>query len=185
MEQAKEQVVYWIHQAHEIIRRQLGLPERLVDHPPVQQSLSNTLDALAMTVFPAGGAIPYSGRDTQVAEYVLEHLRKIPRQESELIVLIFLLYEHVLPKLLAKGWTFSSMVESQRVEMLEHLHNSPFFPLRFLNITVRMFLSLGYMADERVLREMGFFKRHEYPGDPRKIEIRWWPLRQDTQEDEP
>lgn len=182
MNQPGEWVQQWIHKAHDTLRQQLGLPERLVDHPPLNQSLRQALDALADTMFPAGGAIPYSGQDVNVTEYVLEHLHKVPRQEGELITLVILLYEHILPKLTGKGWTFSSMPESQRAELLEQLHNTPVFPLRFLNITIRMFLSLAYLSDERVLREMGFFKRYAYPGDPRNIDIRWWPIRDDQHE---
>ncbi len=172
----------FLHQFHDSARQWVGLPERILEHPPIAKRLRRTLDALGETVFPAGGSIPYSGMDVDVSTYVLDFLRKIPRQEGELFTLIILLYEYVLPKVWGKGWRFSDMPESKRAELLEALSETPFFPVRFLNISMRMFLSFAYLNDERVLKEVGFFKRYEYPSDPRNIEIRWWPLREENAE---
>lgn len=171
-----------VTRVHEQAREWAGLPPRLVEHPPIRRRVRRTLEALGNTVFPSGGAIPYSGEDVEVAAYVLDFLGKIPRQEGELFTAIILLYEYVLPKVMGKGWRFSEMPESKRSELLEALHEVEFFPLRFLNISVRMFLSFAYMADDRVLREMGYFKRYAYASDPRDIDIRWWPIREEAVE---
>ncbi|TNE49519.1 MAG: hypothetical protein EP343_11755 [Deltaproteobacteria bacterium] len=181
-QQQGERLRRWINQAHDGTRRLLGIPKRLVDHPVLRPRVQRTLAALGDTVFPPGGAIPYSGTDVEIAQYVIDYLHKVPRQEGELFTLVILLYEYVLPKMMAKGWTFSSMPESKRIELLEALHETPIFPLRFLNISLRMFLSFAYLSDERVLDELGFFKRYAYEADKRNLNIRFWPLREEVVE---
>lgn len=181
-QQQGERVRRLINQVHDGARRLLGVPERLVDHPLIRPRIKRTLTALGDTVFPSGGAIPYSGSDVEIANYVIDYLHKVPRQEGELFTLVILMYEYVLPKMLAKGWTFSDMPESKRIELLEALHDTTVFPLRFLNISLRMFLSFAYLSDERVLDELGYFKRYAYESDKRNLDIRWWPLREEAVE---
>ena len=85
----------------------------------------------------------------------------------------------VLQSLVIPIW----IIISYRFEII-HINNAAglWDPLRFLNISVRMFLSFAYMADDRVLREMGYFKRYAYASDPRDIDIRWWPIREEAVE---
>lgn len=156
------------------IRQVLGVPPRLIDHPTLGPKFREILTVLGNTLFPPGGEIPYSAEDVQVTEYICEYFRRIPAREADLLCLSLLLYEHGIPKLMGRGWRFSKMQDSARIELMEALHDSSVTPLRMLNFSLRMILGYGYMADERVLKEMNFYKRHAYANDKREIELHTW-----------
>lgn len=152
-------------------RRLDGGGERLVKRRWLRKRLARTIDAVALQMFPAGGAIPYSSQDVGLTDYMLRFLEKIPRTQSDLLCVLLVAYEYGLPLLYLQGLSYSRMSDERQFRMLEHLHDSSIYPLRMLNVVLRMFFTFGYMSDERVLREMGYFKMHAYPQDSRLVEI--------------
>lgn len=155
-------------------RQLFGVPERLIDHPMFGPHFRQILTVIGNTQFPPGGEIPYSAEDVNATEYICEYFRRIPAREADLLCLALLLYEYGVPKITLKGWRFSQMAPEARTELMESLHDSEIVPLRMLNFTLRMILSYAYMADERVLEEMGFYKRHPYASETRDIVTKVW-----------
>lgn len=148
-----------------------GKHERLLDIPWLRPRIERGIDALGECMFPAGAEIPYSAKDVELTKYMIDFFYKIPTQQSNMLCMLILAYEFALPTLYRKGWLFSQMSFEDQTDLLEHLHDSRLYPIRMLNVALRMFMSFGYMADERVLQEMGYFKNYAYPSDPRDIEI--------------
>jgi hypothetical protein len=144
---------------------------RLVDNTALRPRIEQVVEAVGDRMFPSGGAIPYSARDVGLREYMLDFLGKIPADKSNMICLLLLGYEFAFPILTLKGLQFTQMSEEKQLEMLEEMQESSLYPFRILNVVVRMFMTFGYLADERVLEEMGHFKTHAYPQDPRVIRI--------------
>lgn len=145
--------------------------ERWIDHPVLRPKIAKVIEAISDQMFPSGGAIPYSARDVELKEYMLNFLGKIPPEKSNMICILMLTYEYGFPPLFLKGLRFTQMTSSKQLELLEALQHASFYPLRILNIVMRMFMTFGYMADERVMEEMGYFKMHAYPQDERVIKI--------------
>lgn len=144
---------------------------RLIHHPLLRPRIAQVIEAAADRMFPEGGAIPYSARDVDLTAYMLDFLGKAPKDKANLICLLMLGYEFGFPALFGKGLRFTKMPPEKQTALLEAMHDSSLYPFRILNFCFRMFLTFGYLADERVLQEMGYFKLHAYPSDSRLIQI--------------
>ncbi len=137
----------------------------------IRNRLRRVLDSIGEEMFPSGGAIPYSAQDVHLTDYLMNFLDRLPSKQANMITLLLLSYEHLVPLLYLRWGRFSSLSSEDRIFLLETLHDSRIYPLRMLNVALRLIVTFGYMADERVLKEMGYFKQYEYPGDKRLIEI--------------
>lgn len=146
-------------------------PFRLIDHPTFRPRIAKLIEAVGDRMFPTGGAIPYSAQDVDLTDYMLDFLGKIPVDKSNMLCVLMLGYEFGFPVMLGKGLRFTRMSDEKQLAMLESLHDSSLYPFRILNLCMRMFMTFGYLADERVLEEMGYFKKHAYPQDERLIRI--------------
>ncbi len=150
----------------------LGLEEGLAYQPTVRRQMEKTLGEVAQAMLPAGGAIPYSAEDTGVVEYLLVRFSQLPSDKRDLFVGTLLMYEFVFPAFFRRGWRFSSMSAEQREAMMRDLEYTNVYIFRMLSTMIRVFVCMAYLADERVLREMEFFKMNAYESDPRDIELR-------------
>ena len=146
-------------------------PAKLIKRPALRQKIGKLLEAVSDQMFPAGGAIPYSARDVGLSEYIVDFLGKIPTDKSNMICALILAYEYAFPPLFLKGFRFTTLSPEKQFELLEELHDADIYLFRILNLVIRMFVTFGYMADERVMAEMGYFKLHDYPADHRLIQI--------------
>ncbi len=117
------------------------------------------LDAAAEATFPAGGAIPSSGREAGLPGYVDRWLAALPPRMRLLLRMLFFLVEHgtvFFPAPGARGWRrFSSLSEEQRVAALEGWRRSRLFPRRLVFTSLRAILTMGYFAHPPVMRQLG------------------------------
>lgn len=114
--------------------------------------------AAADAMFPRGGAIPPSGSQAGVPEYVDGYVAAVPAQIRVLMRMLFLLVEHAtlfFPGPSPRGRRrFSSLSESQRQAVLEGWRTSSLFPRRLAFTSLRAILCMGYLADPGVLRQL-------------------------------
>jgi len=118
------------------------------------------LDAAAVTLFPPGGAIPFSGRDAEIPRYVDAYVQVQPARTRLLMRLLFFLIEHATLLFPAPGGAlagrrrFSSLDEAQRVAVLEGWRTSGLFARRIVFTSLRAILTMGYFAHSGVLRAL-------------------------------
>jgi hypothetical protein len=109
-------------------------------------------------MFPEGGAIPESGSDAGVPEFVDRYVGSVPSRVRRLMRLLFFLVEHATLVSWApppRGWRrFSSLGHEQRVAALEGWRASRLFPRRLVFTSLRAILTMGYFADPAVLRRL-------------------------------
>ena len=118
-----------------------------------------TLDAVALTLFPPGGAVEPSGREAGVAAYV-DRLAaaSMPRQRGLMRQLLFLI-EHGTLLFPAPGGIsglrrFSSLSQAQREAVIASWQTSRLFPRRIVFTSLRALCTLAYFADPAVLRAL-------------------------------
>ena len=125
------------------------------------------LTAAADTVFPPGGAIAGSGSDAEVAERTDIWIGGVAARMRVLIRLLFLLVEHATLFFPAPGRggfrRFSSLDAEQREAALRSWAESGLAPRRLVFQSLRAVLTIGYLSDPAVLRELGLAPREIEP----------------------
>jgi hypothetical protein len=125
------------------------------------------LTAAADTVFPPGGAITGSGSDAEVAERTDIWVAEIAASMRLLIRLLLFLVEHATLFFPAPGRggfrRFSSLDVGQREAALRAWSESSLAPRRLVFQSLRAVLTMGYLSDPAVLRELGVAPREIEP----------------------
>ena len=130
---------------------------------------NRTLRAINDVLYPAGGTIPYSANEVGVCGYVDQYLARL-ESIQRLGVRLLLLFLEFAPLLFLRAKSrFSSLDVEHRQTFLEWMECSPVYFLRIALVSIRTIVGMGFLADERVLTAMGYFKNCAYPGDARKI----------------
>jgi hypothetical protein len=121
------------------------------------------LSAAADATFPAGGAVPPSGREAGVAAYADRYAAAVPARTRRLMRMLFFVMEHatlLLPGPPPRGRRrFSALAPEQRVAVLEAWRTSGLFPRRLVFQSLRAILTMGYFAHPPVLRRLGLAPR--------------------------
>jgi hypothetical protein len=117
---------------------------------------ANFLVAAAEATFPAGGAIPLSGRDAGLPRYVDRWLKALPGRQRLLIRALFLLLEHATLLFAAPGRgglrRFSSLSLDQRDSVLRGWAESRLFARRLVFMSLRAILTMGYLGHPTAMR---------------------------------
>lgn len=118
-----------------------------------------TLDAVSLTLFPAGGAVPPSGTEAGVATYVDRLVAvSMPRQRMLMRALFFLVEHGTLlfpaPGGLSGMRRFSALTPEQREAVIASWQRSRLFPRRLVFITLRALCTIAYFSDPEVLRSL-------------------------------
>lgn len=128
-----------------------------------------TIDKIGDVLYPEGGTIPYSARQVGVCDYVDDYVFDLPKKHQTLVRMLFLLLEF-LPLLLFRSKNrLSRMSVDEATDFMKWLEQSPIYYLRIVLISIRTIIGMAFMADERVLKAMGYFKTCSYPGDQRNL----------------
>jgi hypothetical protein len=116
------------------------------------------LRAAGDAMFPPGGAIPPSGSDAGVPEYVDDYLGVVPVRMRVLMRLLFFLVEHATIVLPARGPSgfrrFSSLSDAQRIDVLQGWRSSGLVARRIVFTSLRAILTNCYVSDPAVLRHL-------------------------------
>lgn len=117
------------------------------------------LTSTAEVMFPADGAIPFSGLEADLPGYADRFLGAIEPGVRWQIRALFMLFEHATLIFPAPGWTgmrrFSSLTIEQRELVLQGWSQSSKF-LRQISFTaLRAVLTMGYLGHPVVMRHLG------------------------------
>jgi len=114
------------------------------------------LDATAEVMFPAGGAIPVSGLEAKLPEYIDRFLASLPARFRSQIRALFLLVEHSTLLFPAPGRggfrRFSSLDVEQRNTVLLDWTESRIFMRQIVFTALRAVLTMGYLGNPEVMR---------------------------------
>ena len=114
--------------------------------------------ATADALFPAGGVIPPSGSEAGVPAYVDHYVASVPSSVRLLMRLLFAMFEQATLFFPAPGRggrrRFSGLSVDQQVAVLEGWRSSGLFPRRLVFTSLRAIMSMGYLADPAVLRQL-------------------------------
>jgi hypothetical protein len=121
------------------------------------------LDAAAEATFPGSGAIPVSGRESDVPHHTDRWFAVLHPRMRLLMRLLFFLVEHATLLWWApgpRGWRrFSSLSREQQRAALEGWSGSRLFAFRLVFVSLRAVLTMGYFAHPAVLRPLGLAPR--------------------------
>jgi hypothetical protein len=147
-----------------LVRVWAGYPRPEGTHAVLARREVALLSAAGNATFPAGGAIPPSGDEVDLAGYTDHWLTLVPPRMRLLMRLLLFLVEHgtlFFPAPGPRGWRrFSSLSTEQQQTVLEGWRTSRFYPRRVVFMSLRAILSMGYLAHPRVLRQLRLAPRH-------------------------
>lgn len=116
------------------------------------------IESTAEVMFPAGGAIPFSGLDADLPDYADRFLAAIEPGVRRQIRALFALFEHVTLFFPAPGWRgwqrFSSLSYEQRELVLNGWSQSPNFARQLVFTALRAVLTMGYLGHPEVMRRL-------------------------------
>lgn len=114
------------------------------------------LDAAAEATFPAGGAVPLSGREADLPGYVDSFLLSLPSHLRLQIRAMLMLFEQATIFFPAPGrWgrrRFSVLSAEQQVAALRGWSESRLFPRRLAFTALRAVLTMGYLGHPKAAR---------------------------------
>ena len=120
---------------------------------------AHLLATAADAMFPAGGAIPVSGREADVPGYMDRLLDASDPRQRALMHCLFFLVEHGTLFFPGPGpgrfRRFSAQGFDQRVALLDGWAESGWFPRRLVFTSLRALLTLGYFSHPPLLRALG------------------------------
>ena len=110
--------------------------------------------AASDAMFPRGGAIEASGSDAGVVAYFEQMLGEMPGK-NRVLVRLLLVFIELSPLVFFFSLPFSRQSEDQRVATLEALAQSPIYFLRITFQSLRTLVSIAYLANDDVARQVG------------------------------
>ena len=156
-------MVFWIllavFVAYSIWRIFLGYPRPRRAYRIVARREAAFLEAAGEATFPAGGAIPLSGRDADLPGYADGFLESLPRHLRLQVRAMLMLFEQATIFFPAPGRggrrRFSSLSEEQRVAVLDGWARSRLFLRRIAFTALRAVLTMGYLGHPVAMRYLG------------------------------
>lgn len=126
--------------------------------PVVTRNLSRKeqaiLAAAADALFPPGGPIPLSGTEAGTIPYLDAYVGRVDRSQRALMRLLFQAIEHgpwLLGPRLAR---FTRLGAAERIAFLRKLSKSNLYFHRVVFLSLRVMLTMAYLANEEVARRM-------------------------------
>ncbi len=116
------------------------------------------ISSTAEVMFPADGAIPFSGLEADLPGYADRFLAALEPRIRWQIRALFALFEHATIVFPAPGWTgfrrFSSLTFEQRELVLQGWSQSPQFIRQIVFVALRAVLTMGYLGHPVVMRHL-------------------------------
>ncbi len=113
------------------------------------------LAASADAFFPPGGPIPLSGTEAGVVAYMDRYLRRVGRSQRVLIRLLLQLIEHGPWIFGPRPARFTRLSPAERTEVLLRMSLSGVYFRRVSFLSLRVMLTMGYLANDQVARQIG------------------------------
>jgi hypothetical protein len=132
----------------------LGYPATGVPTRNLSRKEQAILAAAADALFPSGGPIPLSGTDAGAIPYLDAYVGRVDRTQRALMRLLFQAIEHG-PWLLGPRFArFTRLGAADRVVFLGKLAKSNLYLLRIVFLSLRVMLTMAYLANQDVARRM-------------------------------
>ena len=142
--------------AYSVWRLFIGYPRPRASYGLLAAREAAFLDAAAEATFPAGGAIPLSGRDADLPSYADAFLRSLPRHLRLQVRAMLMLFEQATIFFPAPGRggrrRFSALSAEQRVASLAGWSESGLFLRRLAFTALRAVLTMGYLGHPVAMR---------------------------------
>jgi len=132
----------------------LGYPEGLATQH-LSRKEQAILAAAADALFPPGGPIPLSGTEAGAIPYLDAYVGRVDATQRALMRLLFQAVEHgpwLFGPRLAR---FTRLGPAERIAFLRMLAKSDRYFLRVVFLSLRVMLTMAYLANEEVARRMG------------------------------
>lgn len=113
--------------------------------------------AVADALFPAGGPIPVSGTEAGLVAYMEAHMARVPPGIRLLLRLLTAFIEHGPWLFGPKPARFTRLRPGERVKALEDMLKSSIYFRRVVFLSIRTILSMGYLANPKVVAQIGCF----------------------------
>lgn len=132
----------------------LGYPATGVAPRNMSRKEQAILAAAADALFPPGGPIPLSGTEAGAIPYLDAYVGRVDRTQRALMRLLFQAVEHG-PWLLGPRFArFTRLDAAERIAFLRRLAKSDLYFLRVIFLSLRVMLTMAYLANETVARRM-------------------------------
>lgn len=132
----------------------LGYPAKDVPTRNLSRKEQAILAAAADALFPPGGPIPLSGTDAGAIPYLDAYVGRVDRTQRALMRLLFQAVEHG-PWLLGPRFSrFTRLDAASRIVFLGKLAKSDLYFLRIIFLSLRVMLTMAYLANSDVARRM-------------------------------
>jgi hypothetical protein len=131
----------------------LGYPEGLATRN-LSRKEQAILAAAADALFPPGGPIPLSGTEAGAIPYLDAYVGRVDAGQRALMRLLFQAVEHG-PWLFGPRFArFTRLEPAARIVFLRQLAGSDLYFLRVIFLSLRIMLTMAYLANEEVARRM-------------------------------
>jgi hypothetical protein len=132
----------------------LGYPAKDIPTRNLSRKEQAILAAAADALFPPGGPIPLSGTDAGAIPYLDAYVGRVDRTQRALMRLLFQAVEHG-PWLLGPRFSrFTRLDAADRIVFLGKLAKSDLYFLRVVFLSLRVMLTMAYLANDDVARRM-------------------------------
>jgi hypothetical protein len=132
----------------------LGYPTKGVPTRNLSRKEQAILAAAADALFPPGGPIPLSGTDAGAIPYLDAYVGRVDRTQRALMRLLFQAVEHG-PWLLGPRLSrFTRLGVADRIVYMRKLAKSDLYFLRVIFLSLRVMLTMAYLANDEVARRM-------------------------------
>ncbi|MEP7122762.1 MAG: hypothetical protein ABJE95_17690 [Byssovorax sp.] len=132
----------------------LGYPAKDIPTRNLSRKEQAILAAAADALFPPGGPIPLSGTDAGAIPYLDAYVGRVDRTQRALMRLLFTAIEHG-PWLLGPHFArFTRLDPASRIVFLRKLAKSDLYFLRVIFLSIRVMLTMAYLANDDVARRM-------------------------------
>ncbi|MDE0909966.1 MAG: hypothetical protein OSB60_05840 [Myxococcota bacterium] len=139
-------------------RALLGYPKPRRQYNVLARREVAFLNATAEVLFPADGAIPFSGLEADIPNYADRFLSALEPRVRLQIRALFMLFEHVTLFLPASGISgfrrFSALKIEQRELVMQAWSQSPSFARQLVFTALRAVLTMGYLGHPVVARHL-------------------------------
>lgn len=133
----------------------LGYPDPVLPSAAVlSRKEQAVVAAVADALFPPGGPIPVSGTEAGLVAYMDASIRQYPRHMIVLTRLLFAFIEHG-PWLFGFAPRFTRLSQPERVRAMQRMSESPIYLRRVAFLSIRMLMTMGYLANDDVKRSIG------------------------------
>ncbi len=133
----------------------LGYPAQPVVTRNLSRKEQAILAAAADALFPPGGPIPLSGTEAGAIPYLDAYVGRVDRSQRALMRLLFQAIEHGPWALGPRHVRFTRLAAAERIAFLRKLSKSNLYFHRVVFLSLRVMLTMAYLANEEVARRMG------------------------------